>query len=542
MMSPSFDRARVCTRWVLAFLLIWTIAPHASAAAPALRPTPTAPVETEASDEAPPAPDSPQGVVEGFLALGDRGEFVQAAAYLDLGRLDASRGPELARRLHAVISRVASINPELLSGKSEGTLDDGLARGLERIGAITPRDGSEGDAVDVLLQRRLRGTPRWVFSRKTVENVDAWYETLDDRWLIDNLPEPLLRMTWGELAYWQWIALPVWLGVAWLLGWLLGRVTRRIVAPLIVRSAAVADDVLLRRFSGPLTLLWTLAVCRVSLPLMSLLPRAETTMREILGAALVLLVFWGALRAVDLLADLVSRSAWATARPGTRALLPLGVRILKVVVGTLAIVAVFAKLDYPIASLLAGLGIGGLAVALAAQKSFENLIGAFAIGADQPFREGDLVKVEDFTGTVETIGLRSTKFRTPDRTVVTIPNGRLADMRLETYAARDRLRMACTIGLTYGASEAQIRRVLEGIRGLLAAHTKAWPEGAGARLIGFGPSSLDIEVTAAFQTTVWDEFTAIREEVLLAMMVIVEEAGCSFAFPTRIVHLHNART
>lgn len=503
--------------------------------------TPSAPAA--AADDDPVDPNSPQAAVVDFLALGDRGEFEQAARYLELSRTAVDRGPELARRLHAVVSRRSSIAPELLSGKAEGELADGLPRAVERIGQIGGEiggeiGGGEGDAaVPVLLQRRARGEPRWVFSRKTVDNVDAWYESLRDRWLIDNLPEPLLRTGWGGLAYWQWLALPVVLAAAWMLAILLGRITRRALRPVLLRGRSEADALLLRRFSGPITLAWTLALSRVSLPLLSLLPRAEETVRDVLGAGFVLLVFWAALRSVDLLADVMARSAWASARAGTRALLPLGARIVKVVVGALAIVAVFAKLDYPIASLLAGLGIGGLAVALAAQKSFENLIGAFAIGADGPFREGDFVRVDGLTATVETIGLRSTRFRTQDRTVVTIPNGKLSEMRLETFAARDRLRLNTMLGLVYGSTEAQVRAVLDGVRATLLAHPKVWTESLTVRLVSLGDSALQIEVMAWFETQDWDEFVEIREQMLLGFLRVIEEAGTSLAFPTQTVHV-----
>jgi MscS family membrane protein len=119
-------------------------------------------------------------------------------------------------------------------------------------------------------------------------------------------------------------------------------------------------------------------------------------------------------------------------------------------------------LGYPVTSLIVGLGIGGLVVALAAQKTEENLFGAFSIGVDQPFRQGDFVRVDDFVGTVEPIGLRSTRFRTLDRTVVTLPNGRLADMCLESVTARAHLRFAAVIGLVYETTGAQMRVVLSG--------------------------------------------------------------------------------
>jgi hypothetical protein len=134
-------------------------------------------------------------------------------------------------------------------------------------------------------------------------------------------------------------------------------------------------------------------------------------------------------------------SPWGLTHVASRSLLSLGARIGKVALGIMALVAVISELGYPVTSLIAGLGIGGLAFALASQKTVENLFGAFSIGVDQPFCEGDFIKVEDFSGTVEAIGLRSTRIRTLDRTLITVPNGKLAEMRIETFAVRDRIRL-----------------------------------------------------------------------------------------------------
>src|SRR5436853_176324 len=131
------------------------------------------------------------------------------------------------------------------------------------------------------------------------------------------------------------------------------------------------------------------------------------------------------------------------------ALPALGSRVAKAIVFAMTIIAVISALGYPVASLIAGLGIGGLALALAAQKTVENLFGAFAIGFDQPIREGDFVQIDGIKGSVEAIGLRSPRVRTADRTVVCFPNGRLAETRTENYAARDRFRFYTVLGLTY---------------------------------------------------------------------------------------------
>jgi len=200
-------------------------------------------------------------------------------------------------------------------------------------------------------------------------------------------------------------------------------------------------------------------------------------------------------------------------------------------------VAALSELGYPVASLLAGLGLGGLAFALAAQKTVENLFGALSIGLDQPIREGDFVKVEEMVGTVEAIGLRSTRIRTLDRTLVSIPNGRLADMRLETFAARDRIRLACELGLVYETTEGQMREVLAGLEAVLRAHPLIWPDAVVVRFKQFGAFSLDIEIMAWFRTSDWGQFQGIRQEVLLQFMGVVQAAGTSMAFPTQTLHL-----
>jgi MscS family membrane protein len=240
---------------------------------------------------------------------------------------------------------------------------------------------------------------------------------------------------------------------------------------------------------------------------------------------------------VDSAVESVRESRWGMIESSTRSLVQIGQRLAKAILAALVLVAVLAELGYPVAGLVAGLGIGGLALALAAQKTVENLFGSLALAVDRPFGVGDFVRIEDLVGTVEVVGLRSTRIRTLDRTLVTIPNGRLADMRLESFTARDRMRLACTIGLVYGTTLAQMRRVLDGLEEVLRSHPLIWPDAVVVRFKEFGASSLDMEVMAWFQTSQWPEFQLIRQEVLLRFMEVVERAGTSFAFPTRTIRV-----
>jgi MscS family membrane protein len=176
-------------------------------------------------------------------------------------------------------------------------------------------------------------------------------------------------------------------------------------------------------------------------------------------------------------------------------------------------------------------------VALAAQKTLENLFGTLSIGIDQPMREGDFVKLYDFVGTVEQIGLRSTRIRTLDRTVITVPNGELANQRIESFAVRDRMRLATTIGLVYGTTAQQMRNILAELEAILRRHPKIWPDAMTVRFKELAASSLDIEIMAWFQTDDGTEFQAIRQDILLDFMTAIEQHGSSIAFPTRTVHV-----
>jgi MscS family membrane protein len=429
-----------------------------------------------------------------------------------------------------------------VSGLSAGDTSDELAPNLDEIAMIRTPDGR----VAHVRMRRVSSHETaggsdtgatWRFSPGTVARIPEWYATLDNRWLIDRLPAALLRAGPFDLLWWQWLAaLPAALiamltGIVAgkLLGWTLSITTRRTDTPW--------DDLVLRRLGTPLIVACALISAGPLVPVLGLYTPARAAVFHAIRVGVAAVVFWAVWRLVDIGRQLLTQSRWATSLPASRSLVPLGARVAKVVVGALGLVLILSELGYPVTSLIAGLGIGGLALALAAQKTVENLFGAFSIGIDQPFREGDFVKVDDFVGTVEAIGLRSTRFRTLDRTIVTLPNGRLADMRLESFSVRDRLRLATVIGLVYETTPEQMRDVLAGFERVLRAHPKIWPDAVVVRFSAFSASSLDIEIMAWFATSDWSEFQRIRQEILLQFMDVVAAVGTAFAFPTSTVHL-----
>ncbi len=331
------------------------------------------------------------------------------------------------------------------------------------------------------------------------------------------------------LAWWQWLALPVLVVGGLALGQLLGAITRGLLMRVARRTASHWDERWLVRISPALTAVWAMAVMAIGLPWLELPPNAAGLASAALTAASGVAVFWMLWRSVDTLIELVVERSWAAGDPSARSMLLVGGNLLKAAVMVMGAVTTAAALGYPVATLIAGLGIGGIAFAFGAQKTVEHLFGSIALATDQPCRVGDAVKVDDVTGTVEYIGARSTRIRTADRTLVTIPNGRLADSRIESYSARDRIRLGTTISLSYDATETQVRAVVDGVGRLLHAHPLIWSDVAVAKLAALNPTTIDIEILCWFATTDFDAYRTARQDVLLGIMHVVEASGAKFA-------------
>ena len=497
-------------------------------------------VAVAASASAPPAPappepeiaaDSPRTSLKRFLDLCRAGEYADAAEYLDLAEVDKAKGPVLARRLNAVLERRLGGKLDEISPLPLGDRSDKLPPGVEEIGGIAGRSGIEPVR---LVRRTGPNGGSWFFSRSSVAKIDDWYSHLRDRWLQDLLPEALLRRGPKDLVWWQWIALPLLFAAAVGLGHVLGYLTRRGITRLVAHTKTSWDETLLARLTAPLTLAWAIAAVDITYPFLEFFPAAEVFIERVLRAGFFLALFWFGIRGIEMTGERVLDHPATKENPAARSLIPLATKVAKIAAIAIAAIAVLSELGYPVTSLVAGLGIGGIALALAAQKTVENLFGSLSIGIDQPFRVGDYINVDTISGTVESIGLRSTRIRTLDRTLVTLPNGKLADMRVESFAERDRIRFICVLALTRSTKAAAVREVLDGARTLFKEHPSAWSDFSVA-LARLGDSSLDVEISAWFVTTDYAEFIHLREDVLLRLLEIVEAAGATLAYPTRTV-------
>lgn len=488
----------------------------------------------QAADSAPAvSPGSPRAALESFLRYADAGTWDAAADFLSVPARDRDRAPELARRLKSVIDQRLTIDLARVSPLATGDTTDGDLGG-DRIAVLTIAN----DRDDVVRMVRVSTNPsRWAFSQATVNSVDAWYATLGTPWLRDRLPAALNREGPLNVYWWQWIGLAAAVPLLLAIAWVLGAVLRVVLGRLASRTLTNWDDVLLENLRGPFRLWAAAIVAGPILAQLALNARVAGLVDASTRGFGFIALFWALLRVIRLAQSRLENAAWEVGQGAqARTLVPLLGNFLRVTVIIVALLVALAQFGYPVGTLLAGLGIGGIAVALAAQKTVEHMFGSISIAADKAFRVGDWVRAGTTEGTVERIGLRSTSIRTMERTVVRVPNGRLADERIETFGERDRILLRTFLDVTYATGPAQLTRIRERLDALLRAHPKVWPDTIRVYIIDFTDSAIRFEVVAWFLTTEWIEFLQIRHDLFLACMRIIEEEGSQFAFPSRTVY------
>ena len=482
---------------------------------------------------------TPRATIAGFLDATGRRDYARAAEYLDLSRIErarrAERGPGLAHELRIVIDQAVPIDLDDLSDQPEGRPQQGLPPDRFLVGTVPTKAG----ATPLLLQR-MPGSEEsrgWKIAAATVAQIPRLYRELGYGPLADYLPPAFFEVRFLEIALWQWVALVLLVVLASAVGWIVTVVVLRLLGPVMRRAAPVLGAQLMTVAAGPLRLALSVAAFFLGGGLLNLSISAHQFLREVEKALIIVVLAWLVVRLTDVLAALATERLLGAGRSTATAVVPLGRKATKLVIAVLAVLAVLQNMGLNVTGVLAGLGIGGLAVALAAQKTVENLFGGITLILDQPVRVGDFCRFGDRVGTVEEVGLRSTRIRTLDRTVVSIPNGHFASLELENFTLRDRIWLHATIGVRYETTPDQLRHVLVEIRRMLYAHPRLDARPARIRFVNFGAYSLDLEIFAYVLTSDYDEFLAVQEDVYLRIMDIVDRSGTGFAFPSQTTYL-----
>jgi len=480
--------------------------------------------------------DNPRGTVIGFITAARQDNYELAAQYINPPS-KRDRGDDLARQLYIVLNGRLNARIYAVSDRPEGSLANPLAPDHEVIGTVSTPQGPQ----DVVLERvsAANGTKVWLFARQTLQWVPDVYQDVKVISIEQYLPRWLTVHVLGiRVADWIGLILLIPLlykalaVIDWLIAFVILHSRLRRWAPFNFRASSIPSSVRLL----VLALLIELSVGSVDLPL------AERRLWALVATILTVLGVIGVLlRAVELAERIVFARLSGAARVESQGLLRLVRRVIQGLIIAVGIVIALRYFGFDPTTALAGLGIGGIAIALGAQKTLENVIGGFSIVFDKAIRVGDFLRVDQTIGTVEFVGLRSTRIRTLDRTVVAVPNGQMATVNIETFSRRDRFWFHHTVGLTYATTVRQLRELRNAFERLLLEHPSVDAPSVRVRFIRLGAYSLDVELFAYFRAADYESFLSLQGDLLLKVMELVEAAGAEIAFPSQTLHVANTR-
>lgn len=479
--------------------------------------------------------ESPQSAVVAFLNACHAQNYETARKYLDLRRLTGderlSSGHQLAQQLALILERDPQFDPAAVDRNPEGDDKDGLPPDRERIDTFY----ADGKTLPVDMERVTlkSGLAVWVFSPETVAIIPRISQMASDSPIERVLPSVLVTTKLLDTPVWRWIALALLAIVAAAISRLLSRLFLLITETILKRFRPQSTLSALNAFLSPVRVLLAIAVFRAGMTWMEPLGQGHLIVDRTVTLIFFLGLAWLGAAVVEVAVAQLREILRARQQTFSYSVLPLASRIVKITILILAITTILSDWGYNTSTILAGLGVGGLAIALAAQKTVENLFGGVSVISDRPVVIGDTCRFGDKVGTIEDIGLRSTKVRTADRTLVTVPNGQFSSMTLENLSRRDKLLLNFTLNLRRDTSPRQVRALLASIAKLLAESHKVESGPLSVRFIGVGKYSLDVEIFVYILTKDGDEFLKIQQELLLLILDAVEAAGTALALPTQ---------
>ncbi len=480
---------------------------------------------------------SPAGTFETLIESVNARDWESAVSCLDLSQLSTvvrkNKGVEKARRLKAVIDTVKFVDYATLPGELVGS--GGFVK------------WSEEEAISLT---ETKG--EWLFSAETVSMIDTLYEQAKSRremsgvistddmrgWaerFEDRLPAWLLGRFF--LKYWQWLALVTIVVV----GVIIDRVTRfisgRWVRRALLQRVGLEKSTKNIGFERPVglfaaALFWQVAIDPLALP-----DDAYDILKKAAEIVATFAAVWSVYRFVDIGAIYFGGLAEKTESKLDDLLVPMVRKSIKILVVAFGLVFAAQNLDMKVGALLTGLGLGGAAIALAAKDSVENLFGSLTVLIDRPFQIGDWITVDDVDGTVEEVGIRSTRVRTFYNSVMTLPNSRLVNATVDNHGARRYRRVKAMLGIQYDTPPEKIEAFCEGIREIIRRHPWTRKDYYMVYLNQFADSSLNILLYAFHEVPDWSTELRERHRLFVDIVRLAQELGVDFAFPTQTLHM-----
>ncbi len=482
---------------------------------------------------------SPRGTVSGFIQAVADENYTRAAQYLNVDRkLRRKRNKEkLAAGLQQLLDQYGSIMPyALISDKADGSVNDNLGPNIDRVGSVS----LDGQDFDIMVESTLdeHGGPIWLFSAETMERIPLTLEKDAATPLLNKvLPSIMIEKKWGGVPIGHWLVSLFLIFLAYCVAWLAAKAMLWFI-PLVWRQARNEPIAgFLKAFSLPIQLflgVWCFIYATQQADISIVVRQRLSSLSVIFYLLAFLLLIWQLLEAGGRVTQ--RRLAKKGNQAGVSAVLFLQ-RAAKIAMVVLGIMAILDTIGFNVTAGIAALGIGGIALALGAQKTVENFVGSVTLIADQPVRVGDFCKVGTVVGTVEQIGMRSTQIRTNARTIVTIPNGEFSSLQIENFSHRDKFFFNPYYRIRLNTTPDQMRYLLIEMRAVLYAHPKVLTDPARVRFVEVGSDALKLEIFAYINAVDFNQFLEVQEDLYLHLMAVVKNSGTALALPSQTIYV-----
>ena len=478
--------------------------------------------------------DTPYGTVFGFMQQAEKGNYSVAAQYLQMSpSRRQAEGATAAEDLKEVMDRAYSGTLGSKQPDGEPQESEGIPAGRQRLGTISAGDAEAN--LELVRVSDSSGAKIWLISPDTLAKLPELYDQVNARRVETRLPQWMVKYQAAGMPLWQWLALVLLITVAAGTGWLV-----LVVLQIPVRWWAQRHghaELTSHSVSAPAWLLAGTIIHRMLARYLGMPLLQRHYYFQVVEVAVIIGFNWILWRVVRWSLQRVRNQALARGHGGTGSLMLLGERLVKAFIFVMAIFFILGVLGFNLTTALAGVGIGTLAIGFGAQQTIANLFGGVSVLGDEVIRVGDVCKFGDRTGTVEDIGLRSTRVRTEERTLLAIPNGTVATINVENLSRRDKMLFKTVLGLHLDTSQEQLRLVLSEIRGVLGSNPKVERSSLRVRLIELASASINVELVCYVMTMDFDEFATVREELLLKIMDFVENSGTKLARPSQTLIL-----